>query len=127
MKSSSTFYPEQQLMRRATSWALRLRVNPTKIVIAQLPQKWGSCSTDGVVTFAEDLATAEAEFQDFVIVHELLHLRYRSHGRMFKAMMTALVPEWREHESRSRHATERRLSRSQPELASSPDDRLRRR
>lgn len=111
MKNSSTFYPEQQLMRRATSWALRLRVNPAKIVIAQLPKKWGSCSTDGVVTFAEDLATAEAEFQDFVIVHELLHLRYRSHGRMFKAMMTAMVPGWRERDRTSRHTTKRRLEK----------------
>jgi predicted metal-dependent hydrolase len=53
------------------------------------------------------LATTDAEFQDYVIV-ELLHLRYRSHGRMFKAMMTAMVPEWRERERGSRHVTERR-------------------
>lgn len=109
MTSSSVFYPEQQLMRRATAWALRLRVNPTRIVIAPLPKKWGSCTTDGVVTFAEDLATTEAEFQDYVIVHELLHLRYRSHGRMFKAMMTAMVPGWRERDRTSRHTTKRLL------------------
>jgi predicted metal-dependent hydrolase len=108
MNSSVIFYPEQQLMRRATSWALRLRVNPTRIVIEPLPKKWGSCSTNGVVTFAEDPATTDAEFQDYVIVHELLHLRYRSHGRMFKAMMTAMVPGWRERERGSRHVTERR-------------------
>jgi predicted metal-dependent hydrolase len=115
MKSSSVFYPEQQLMRRATGWALRLKVNPTRIVIAPLPKKWGSCSTDGVVTFAEDLATTEAEFQDYVIVHELLHLRYRSHGRTFKAMMTATVPTWRALEGRSRHSTEGLPALSQPQ------------
>jgi predicted metal-dependent hydrolase len=84
-------------------WAVRLKVNPERVVIRDLPTKWGSCSPEGVVTFAEDLANAEPEFQDYVIVHELLHLRYRSHGRRFRAMMTALVPRWREFELRVRH------------------------
>lgn len=38
-----------------------------------------------------DLADQEWKFQDFVIVHELLHLRYSSHGRVFKAMLKAYV------------------------------------
>ena len=53
-----------------------------------MPKKWGSCSSDGVVRFAEDLAQMKSDFQDYVIVHELLHLRYSDHGRRFKAMMT---------------------------------------
>ena len=90
------------------AWALKLKVNPSQIVIADLPKKWGSCSPDGVVTFAEDLAEMASEFQDCVIVHELLHLRYRTHGKRFQAMMSALVPNWRDLERDSRHSTERR-------------------
>ena len=33
--------------------------------------------------------------QDFVVAHELLHLRVPNHGRLFKALMTAHVPYWR--------------------------------
>ncbi|MGH3223510.1 MAG: M48 metallopeptidase family protein [Streptosporangiaceae bacterium] len=68
----------------------------------------GRCAPDGVVTFADDLAEAGEDFQDYVIVHELLHLRYRDHGKLFKAVMTAMVPNWRELENGSRHSTERR-------------------
>jgi predicted metal-dependent hydrolase len=104
----SSLYPEQQLRRRAMGWAVKLKVNPEKVLIERLPGKWGSCAPDGVVTFADDLAEAREDFQDYVIVHELLHLRYRDHGKLFKAVMTAMVPNWRELETESRHSTERR-------------------
>jgi len=107
MKLRSSLYPEQQLKRRTMGWAVKLKVNPAQVVIADMPTKWGSCSPDGVVMFAEDLAEMDPEFQDYVIVHELLHLRYSNHGRRFKALMTAMVPRWRELERNSRHSTER--------------------
>ncbi len=103
----SSLYPVQQLQRRAMSWALRLRVNPERVEITDLPKKWGSCSSDGVVTFADELAETDESFQDYVIVHELLHLRYKTHGKRFQAMMSALVPNWRELERQSQHSTER--------------------
>lgn len=86
------------------AWALELKLNPVRVAIKDMPNKWGSCSPDGIVTFAADLAEMESGFQDYVIVHELLHLRYGNHGRRFKAMMTAMVPRWRELEINSRHA-----------------------
>lgn len=63
-----------------------------------MTRKWGSCSTSGIVTLAVDLADQETCFQDFVIVHELLHLRVPNHGKVFKALMSAHVPRWREHD-----------------------------
>lgn len=111
MATKSSLYPEQQLRRRALSWAVKLKVNAEQIQIKSLPGKWGSCAPDGVVTLADDLATEAEDFQDYVIVHELLHLRYRDHGRQFKAMMTALVPKWRELERGGRHSTERETKR----------------
>lgn len=104
----SSLYPDQQLKRRAMTWAMRLKVNPERVDIVEMPKKWGSCTSDGVVTFADELADADEAFQDYVIVHELLHLRYRTHGKRFQAMMAALVPDWRELEQNSRHSTERR-------------------
>lgn len=107
----TSLYPEQLLKRRAMAWALRLKVNPHQVVVADMPKKWGSCSPDGVVTFADELAEADEAFQDYVIVHELLHLRYKTHGKRFQAMMTALVPTWRELERQSTHSTERHVGR----------------
>jgi predicted metal-dependent hydrolase len=102
----SSLYPDQQLKRRAMAWALRLKVSPKRVDIAEMPDKWGSCTSDGVVTFADELAETDEAFRDYVIVHELLHLRYRSHSKRFHAMMSALVPNWRELERQSQHSTE---------------------
>lgn len=63
-----------------------------------MTRKWGSCSSGGIISLAEDLADQEACFQDFVIAHELLHLRVPNHGKVFKALMSAHVPSWREHD-----------------------------
>lgn len=85
MKSS--LYPIQDLHRRALAWALKLKVNPRVVRVQAMRHKWGSCSSAGTVTLASDLLDQDARFQDYVIVHELLHLRYSTHGRVFKALM----------------------------------------
>lgn len=94
----ASLYPAQELKRRAMAWAVKLRVNPRLIRVQEMSRKWGSCSAAGTVTLAADLVKQHARFQDFVIVHELLHLRFATHGRMFKALMSAHVPGWQRFE-----------------------------
>jgi predicted metal-dependent hydrolase len=99
---SFSLYPEQKLKRRTLAWAVRLKVNPREVRVAQMNDRWGSCSHSGEITLAADLAQMEARFQDYVIVHELLHLRVPTHGKLFKALMTAHIPEWRSLEGMGR-------------------------
>ena len=86
------------LCQRVEAWASLLSVQVPRIRIQRMSRKWGSCSTTGILTLASDLAGREAGFQDFVIAHELLHLRVPNHGKLFKALMTAHMPDWREHD-----------------------------
>jgi predicted metal-dependent hydrolase len=95
-------YPQQELQRRALSWALRLKVNPTVLRIEAMQDKWGCCTSAGEVTLAEELVEMDEQFQDYVIVHELLHLRLATHNRRFKALMSAYIPEWRTLDARMR-------------------------
>lgn len=88
------------LRDRVDYWCERLKATPRIVRIQHMTRKWGSCSTGGIVTLAKDLADQEACFQDFVIVHELLHLRVPNHGKVFKVLMTAYVPHWREHDKK---------------------------
>ena len=85
---------------RVADWAQRLNVRPRLVRVRRMTRKWGSCSTSGVVTLADDLADQRPGFQDFVIAHELLHLRVPNHGKLFKALLTAHVPGWKKHDVR---------------------------
>ena len=85
----------EQLCQRVQYWSQRLKAEPRIVRVQRMTRKWGSCSTTGIITLAEDLIDRDMGFQDFVIVHELLHLRVPTHGRMFKALLTMHVPGWR--------------------------------
>ena len=86
------------LRQRVEQWSERLHVPASRVRVRDMTRKWGSCSTAGTITLAADLGSQDIEFQDFVIAHELLHLRVPNHGKLFKALMTAYVPDWREHD-----------------------------
>ena len=86
------------LRQRVEQWSERLRVPAPRVRVRDMTRKWGSCSTTGTITLATDLGSRDVAFQDFVIAHELLHLRIPNHGKLFKALMTAHVPYWREND-----------------------------
>ena len=96
--------PVQPVEGSGVHWATRkLRVEAEDCPGAAYDAKVGSCSTSGTVTLAADLDRPRPDgFQDFVTVHELLHLRVPNHGRLFKALMTAHIPNWRVLFSKSR-------------------------
>ena len=75
-----------------------MKVEPRIVRVQRMTRKWGSCSTSGTITLADDLAEESPGFQDFVIAHELLYLRVPNHGKLFKALMTVHIPGWRRHE-----------------------------
>lgn len=80
---------------RVRAWAHRVRVSPMQIRVQRMSRKWASCSARGWCTFAADLVDESRAFQDYVIVHELLHLKVPNHGRVFWSLLSAHVPGWR--------------------------------
>ena len=65
-----------------------------------MKHKWGSCSTKGIITLAADLDDQASDFQDYVIVHELLHLKVKNHSKLFKALLAVHIPGWRKQHAR---------------------------
>lgn len=90
----------EALRERVTVWAKKLGVSVGQIHIRAMRTKWASCSTAGRVTLDTKVANLPAELTDYVIVHELLHLRVPNHGKLWKSLMTAYLGDWEKAEER---------------------------
>ena len=93
--------PNKDTFKEAVhNWADTLNARPSQIRVQRMMNKWASCSSKRVVTFSEDLLEKHREFQEYVIVHELLHLRVRNHGKLFRSLLSLYLPGW---EDRAKH------------------------
>ncbi len=85
---------KKQLKAEIARWAVVMKVKPGQICIQRMTKKWASCSSKGRVCFSADLLQESRTFQEYVIVHELLHLQVPNHGKLFKSLMNAYLPGW---------------------------------
>jgi predicted metal-dependent hydrolase len=79
--------------------AARLGVSYTRITIRDTRSRWGSCSTTGTLSFSWRLALAPREILDYVVVHELCHLRHHDHSQRFWNLVRQVWPQYREHKA----------------------------
>jgi hypothetical protein len=77
------------LKAEVAAWAKVMKVAPRQVHVRRMTRKWGSCSTKGRVTLAEDLVTQPAAERKEVIIHELLHLKVPNHGKLFQTLLRA--------------------------------------
>ena len=73
----------------------KLRFEPSGLVIRPLKTRWGSCSSKGKVTLNSELIKLDPRLIDYVIVHELCHLKYHNHGSDFHKLLGELIPEYK--------------------------------
>lgn len=58
--------------------------------------QWGSCSQEGDLSLNTHLVKAPPPQLDYVLLHELCHLRHHDHGKGFQRLMDRHMPDWRE-------------------------------
>ena len=68
---------------------------PSGFVIRTMKRRWGSCSNKGVITLSTELIKLSDLYIEYVIIHELCHLRHHNHGAGFYKLLTELYPEWK--------------------------------
>ena len=57
---------------------------------------WGSCSSKGNINLNLNLMRLPEHLRDYVMLHELCHLRQMNHGPEFHALLESLCPDWQE-------------------------------
>ncbi len=78
---------KEEFRREVERLALIVGVEPKEVQIRRMKRKWASCSSKGRLSFSEELLSKDEEFRREVIIHELLHLRYPTHTKLFKVLV----------------------------------------
>lgn len=81
----------EEVVRRTPR--LRLREVPP-VTIRRLRTRWGSCSPAGRITINVDAVKLPVGCLDYLLVHELCHLRVANHGAAFWRLLSACMPDW---------------------------------
>lgn len=84
----------KKLKERVDVYAPRLGVRPKEILVRSQAKRWASCSPDGTLRFNWRIIMAPLSVLDYVVVHELCHLRYANHDRRYWQCVAAAMPDY---------------------------------
>lgn len=87
---------QQILPARVAFFAPQLEVQPTQIKVTSARTRWGSCNRNGTLCFSRFLMIATPEEIDYVVVHELAHLREHNHSAAFYHIIEEILPAYRQ-------------------------------
>jgi hypothetical protein len=69
--------------------------SPAGLAVKPLKSRWGSCTSKGKITISSELIKIDPVFADYVIIHELCHLKYHNHGKDFYRLLEELCPDYK--------------------------------
>ena len=76
---------------------------PASLVIMQLRQRWGSMTPTGKLILNRVLIRASVDAIDYVITHELCHMRHNHHGGAFFDLLDRVMPDWEKRKLKLEH------------------------
>lgn len=74
-------------------YAVLMGVRPTGIRVTGAVTRWGSCSQKNRLCFSWRLMRMPTAFIEYVVVHELAHIRHKNHGPLFHAFVESVLPD----------------------------------
>ncbi len=83
--------------KRVSYFAGRMNVHPARITIRAQKTRWGSCSSKGNLNFNCLLMLCPEEVTDYVVVHELCHMKEMNHSPAFWAEVEKYCPDYKIH------------------------------
>lgn len=84
----------ETLSSRVQHLAGVMGVEPGQVRLGNQRRRWGSCAPDGTLRFNWRIIMAAPELLDYLVVHELAHLRQPNHSPAFWAEVAAVIPEY---------------------------------
>lgn len=93
-----TYYREilrHRINELITVYSKRMKVEIPDFKIRKMKTNWGSCSVNQLLTFNLELAKKPIDCIEYIVVHEMIHLKERHHNKRFVLLMDEYLPNWR--------------------------------
>jgi predicted metal-dependent hydrolase len=87
----------EHIRERSAHYATLLGVRVRSIRLRDTRSRWGSCSTQGNLSFSWRLVFAPYEVLDYVVAHEVAHIAHHDHSPQFWATVERLMPSYANH------------------------------
>lgn len=95
LKSLLYEFAQTSLKARAERLSMETSLVPSIVQVANFKRKWGQCSNLGVISLNWRLVHLPTYLQDYVIIHELCHLKEMNHSSRFWSLVHTFYPEYR--------------------------------
>ena len=87
---------QKRLIEKTDRFSEMLGVSPRSVSIKDFKTKWGSCSKNGDIAYNWKIIMASNNLVDYVVIHELCHLKELNHSARFWKLLDRHKPDWRE-------------------------------
>lgn len=87
----------KKISQRVNFYSLISGFKYNKINITKAQKRWGSCSNQGNLNFSWRLVMAPEKVIDYVVIHELIHLREKNHSKNFWSEVELLMSDYKTH------------------------------
>jgi predicted metal-dependent hydrolase len=90
---------KERITERVIHHSNRFQLLPEVVKITSARSRWGSCSRDNRLSFSWRIIMASLSVIDYVLIHELVHIREKNHSCKFWAYLESILPDYRKHRS----------------------------
>jgi hypothetical protein len=88
---------KEKIAGRMEYYSHRLHLFPKAIRITNARSRWGSCSRNNRLSFSWRMIMASSTVIDYILIHELIHIREKNHSRRFWTTLESVLPDYRKH------------------------------
>ena len=84
------------LYKRAQKLASKIGIKPSKVIVKPLKDRWGSATKNRTINLNVDLIKVPRDVIDYIIIHELCHVRIKDHSFRYWNLVRKFTPNYQD-------------------------------
>ena len=92
----------KRITERITIYTRKMGLSRPGVIIRNQQKRWGSCNKNGELRFNWRIIMAPMSLVDYVVVHELCHIKYKNHSKLFWKYLGMIMPDYEKRKERIR-------------------------